>query len=259
MLENNTIELNLIPDLPESTKEEILNPSASLIGQAFRGIAHKVLDPLIRYNIVKDQEMIDFTNKVQNKTGAIPVENRDESTLGLTLKAVEDASYQLNSEKLREMFANLIAATVDNRQNGEILPSFSSILKDLSPDDAKLLSEIPHTGVLPIIAIRLNTSDHNSGITVAENIILFENRIINNPVSVSSLERLGLISLQERISLHTEENKKLYNEFKNNELYKRFEQQLPIDLSGDKLTNISTFEGKLQVTPFGEKFISVVL
>ena len=37
--------VNIVPDLPDSTKEAALNPAANLIGQAFKGIGHKFLDP----------------------------------------------------------------------------------------------------------------------------------------------------------------------------------------------------------------------
>lgn len=255
---SNNVEVSLLPDIiPGSTKEEVLNPSASLLGQALRGIAHKVLDPLVRYNIVRDEAMKDFEEKIQSKTGAIPLENRDDSKLGLTLKAAEDATYQLDSEELRQMFANLIAATVDNRINDQVLPSFSSVLKDLSPDDAKLLSELPV--YMPIISIRLTAPDKISGITVAENTLLFENKVVDNPVSLSSLERLGLISIASGTELKAEHFKQRYEDFKNNETYKYYEKLLPFEVDGLKLTTIKTQPGRLSVTPFGEKFLSCVL
>lgn len=59
------INVNLVLDLPKSTKEETLNPTANLVGQAFRELGYAILDPLARYNIVKNQEMKDFADKVR--------------------------------------------------------------------------------------------------------------------------------------------------------------------------------------------------
>lgn len=258
MLDNNSVELNLIPDIPESTKEELYNPSANLIGQAFRGIVHKVLDPLVRYNIVKDQELLDFTNQVQSRTGSIPIECRDNSKIGLALKAVEDSTYQLNSKILRELFANLIASTVDSRKNNQVLPSFSSVLKDLSSDDAVLLSELSKEKISPIVTIRIQ-SDGGLGADIHENIILLEDKILDNPISISSLERAGLISIDITSKLRSSTNMKRYEEFKKSSIYQKVESDLPFISSEIEFDKISLKEGKIALTPFGQHFVSVVI
>lgn len=102
------------------------------MGQAFSGIVHAVFDPLLRFNIVRKKSLEDFQEKVQTGTHQIPEENRDDSKIGLALKAFEESKYQLDSEELKELFANLITSTVDNRINSKVQPSFSSVLKDMS-------------------------------------------------------------------------------------------------------------------------------
>ena len=82
--------------LPESTREALLNPSARTIGQALNGLVLFFTSPLLKFGIVKKAELEKFKNDIQQQTTKIPEENRDRSKLGLVIKAIEDAKYQLN-------------------------------------------------------------------------------------------------------------------------------------------------------------------
>jgi len=249
---------NMFNIVPETTKEEALNPSASLFGQALSGIAHKVLDPLIRYNIVKEQEMKDFTEKIQNRTTAIPMEDRDAEKVGLTLKAVEDSSYQLNSEELREMFANLIASTLDSRVNNEVHPSFSSILKDFSPKDASLFKVLFKENSLPITTVRVKESSSGTGVNLKENIILLENQDISEPVALNNLIRFGLVEIFPGNTLSSQKYVERYNNFKQSQYYKLQESQLPMVTTEFNFDTIHTVEGKIEITSLGNVFGQIV-
>ena len=70
-------------------------------------------------------ELQDLANKTSARLQNIPETNRDTSKRGLLMKIIEEAQYQISEEDLRTMFANLIAASVDNRKNTSISPRFS--------------------------------------------------------------------------------------------------------------------------------------
>lgn len=247
-------------DLPESTKEEVLNPSSNLIGQAFRGIAHFVLDPLVRYNIVKDAEMEDFANKTRSKTDQIPEENRDDSQIGLAYKAVEDSAYQLNSETLREMFSNLVAATVDNRMNNQVKPSFSTILKDLSPDEASLFELIYRRTALASVTIRFENKETQEGIDLKSNIILSD-KIIEKPIPLKLLEKFGLIEVRSDYYLVAKEFIKRYEGFEKSSFYQKIkdENNKPISKYGLTIDTLKVKKGSVHISPLGKQFGKVVI
>ena len=65
----------------------------------------------------------------------------------------------MNSEELRNMYANLLAASMlkDEKENAH--PSFVEIIKQLSPDEAKLLKKISESGdAYPLIDVKLNVA-----------------------------------------------------------------------------------------------------
>lgn len=250
-------------DLPESTKESMYNPAASLVGQAIRGIAHKVFDPLVKFNIIRDQEMNDFADKVRNKTDQIPFENRDDSKLGLTLKSFEDSVYQLNSEELRDMFANLISSSVDDRLNANVLPAFSTTLKDLSEADAKLLKRLYKLNAVAKVDMVLRNDRSSLVLPYIQNIILYDDFSTEyNPVAINSLQRLGLIGIYNDVSLTSSNYEASYRDFKkgNSEYFSYAKREM------EKINNmehtydyINVINGYITMTPLGKQFGKVVI
>src|SRR5699024_2616225 len=245
--------------VPDSTIEEAFNPTSNLIGQAFRGIAHKVLDPLVRYNIVKDEEMKDFADRTRNKTDAIPNENRDDSKLGLTYKAVEDSSYQLNEEVLREMFSNLIASTVDDRKNGQVKPFFSSILKDMSPTDASLFKLIYKENNLAIASVRIENQNTSEGVNVIKNVILLDDAEIQEPSSLDMLQRFGLIEINPERYLIAQKFVDQYNRFEKSSTYNSVKESIPFQSDDLLLDFVKLLKGNIKLTSLGKDFANIII
>lgn len=254
MLEESKIIAELIP---ESTKEELLNPSAKLVGQALSGVLHFFLDPLVKLNVVRNQEIQDFEQKIISKNEEIPIENRDGSKKYLALKAIEDAKFQLDSEELREMFANLISSSLDSRKNNLVQPSFSSILRDLSPEDAQTLLYFKNNSALPLVDIRFESEDSSIFANYLMNIILVNNDTIQRPISITSLERLGLISVVDS-KLQSPSNLTKYESFISSETYIILNENLPFTADGCTFTKLGIIEKAVQLTPLGTDFINIV-
>ena len=245
--------------IPESTKESVLNPAAELIGQALSGALHYVLDPFVRKNIVKNHELKIFAKEIDEKTAVILKEDRDDSKIGLALKAMEDSKYQLNSQEIRDMFSSLIAASVNRNINDNVEPSFSSILKDLSPKDAVLLKELSGDPHIPAVSIQLEDTNTNLYFTKYKHILLLKSNVYFDALSVSSLERLGLIEISVR-SLSSTENKKRYSNFLQTPFYQSVLQELP-SISGENFNanQVNLVKEHVGLTPLGDRLCSVIL
>lgn len=256
--EDKNIKIN-IDGIPETTKEELLNPPAKLIGQAISGGLYYLLNPLLKHNIIKKHELELFSEEVQKKTSNVPEEKRDDSKLGLALKALEDSKYQLNSKELREMFASLIASSINKDINDSVEPSFSSILKDLSHEDALLLKKFfiePH---IPAVSIQFEDTNTNVYFTNYKHILLFKSASLRKEISISSLERLGLIEFSTR-SLSSTENKRRYSNFESSTFYKILTKDLPVISNENFSANkVNLIKEHASLTPLGERFCAVVL
>lgn len=80
-----------------------------------------------------------FAEEIQTKNSQIPNENRDSSKIGLAIKAIEEARYQLDEDDIRKMYVNLISSTVDNRKNDAVSPRLATVVAQLGISEANLL------------------------------------------------------------------------------------------------------------------------
>ena len=116
--------------ISEKTVSKILEPALVPIGQAIGGIIQWVFQKPIEYGIVKNNDLNYLKAQSEYYLNQIPIENRTDKNLGLTLKAFEDSRYQLSNEIISDYFAKLIAGTVNIDK--EVKPIYSSILSEMT-------------------------------------------------------------------------------------------------------------------------------
>ncbi|WP_338986952.1 DUF4393 domain-containing protein [Fusobacterium polymorphum] len=83
-----------------------------------------------------------FIPSVAEKISKIPDENLQEAKMSILGPTLEASKFYIEEEEIREMFSNLIAASMDSTYNGIVQHSFVEIIKQLSSYDAKFLSAI---------------------------------------------------------------------------------------------------------------------
>lgn len=148
--------------LPKSTQEAMLNPVAKTLGKALDGAATVVCSPLLILGTVSKALLHKFSDEINHKINGIPQENRDTSKLGLVIKAMEEARYQLNEDDIREMYVNLISSTVDNRKNNFVNPRLASVIAQFGPNEADFLKTIYQQKGQQIPFGYLNIADNKS-------------------------------------------------------------------------------------------------
>lgn len=238
--------------LPESTREAFLNPSTRTIGQALNGLVLFFTSPLLKFGIVKKAELEKFKNDIQQQTTKIPEENRDRSKLGLVIKAIEDAKYQLNEEDIRSMYAKLIASTVDNRKNNSVTPRLATAVSQMGPNDALLLRHIKKQGYVVVPFGYLTKKDGEGFFPVTKKSIDFlkTGTLINQDVSLDVLDSLGIIKMWTDVWL-------VDDLFKPS--YKRLESSLMANVPNEFQTSEIEFtKGYLKVTDFGEALLQCI-
>lgn len=183
--------------LPENTKEAFLNPTAQSIGDAVGGAVKFILTPFRMLGIIGDQVYDDFKSKITKKSKEVPLENRDPSKLGLVIKAIEESRYQLNEETLREIYANLVVSSVDNRKNNKITPRYATALSQLGVDDVRFLQKLYFAASHNFPCGRLISKDDGGSVILTEPAYY----PTNGPIAVhiaetlDILESLGLIKV----------------------------------------------------------------
>lgn len=115
--ENNVIAINPTDEAFEEEMVDVLD------GDESKHDWHKLTDSIDELSItiydnlhiktsiaiVKSNEVDDLINQTSQKVAQIPPEKQTLEKRGLIMKSIENSQYSLDSEKLREMFANIIS------------------------------------------------------------------------------------------------------------------------------------------------------
>lgn len=249
--------------------DDAAGPPAQAVGNTLSnlwdlGIGSHVQLWIKKQEVRQQQNYQDYINRVEMKTQEIPEEFIQEPSLHIVGPAIEYAKYYIESEELREMFANLIASSIDSRKSDKTHPSFVEIIKQLSPLDANNLSIFKTEKSLAIGNYRLNYPDKSGGIDLQTNVFLSNFSQINielQATSISNLSRVGLINLDYATNFI---NKDYYDGFDKTELFLSYKNLLsrdPANIPSNLrvYSDITVKHGISKLTPLGEDFVNIVL
>lgn len=146
----------------------------------------------------------------------------------VAIPALQAISYSMDSEELRDLYANLLSKAMNVDTKESVHPSFVEIIKQLSPVDALILKNILEHRVTPLIDLSIEVEQggqvlHTYNISWID---AYPQSIIN--ISLDNLIHLGLIDIPHDLSysVHTH-----YDVVKNTNnyisAYKALEKVLP--------------------------------
>lgn len=155
-------------------------------------------------------------------------------------------------KELRNMFSSLITSSLDITMCNCVHPSFSEIIKQLTPLDAHNLMIFKEKSYRPLCNYRVNFKD-NSYDDYYSNVFLSNSNTLNiqlQSISISSLSRLGLVST----NFESKAKHYKYEAFSQTKEYK----QLLDDVSTQiipKSKSVDIIKGIVELTPYGVAFI----
>ncbi|MCP3943735.1 MAG: DUF4393 domain-containing protein [Desulfobacteraceae bacterium] len=145
----------LIKEVP--IYEDAVQPFAKETGKALATVGKAVnvaLSP-ISLLVWSYDEIKDFVEKkVTEKLKNVPENRMTTPPLNVVGPAVEALRFTGQEETLKDMFANLIANSLDSKTVLEAHPSFVDIIKSLSPDEGLILKIFKSALQFPVIDIK---------------------------------------------------------------------------------------------------------
>lgn len=202
-------------------------------------------------------QLKNFKQELENSTSNIQEENLQEPKMSIVGPALEASKYYFDEKEIREMFANLIASSMDSTYNGLVQHSFVEIIKQLSPYDAKLFASF--NMVEPIITFEEGNGKGLFTETGVEdelgsiNDFCYKNNKYSNfqlnEIAINNLMRLGLLKIQNKVVIDNgHSSKRLYNDD-----YERYTIPKIFDDSPE------LEESTLKITSFGLAFKDVCI
>ena len=251
--------------LGKDVASDIVRPTSKSIGENIGLLVDGVLGWLgvwgQKQKIRQEKNLEEFKKEINKNIEAIPQDNLKEPTMYIVGPAIEASKYYYEEAQFKEMFAKLIAASCDDRDNDKISPYFVEAIKQISHKEAMILTLFrdKKTSALPIVNYRLILK------TIGEKYYEKYVFIHDNPDNIRkysdsliNLQRLGLVSLDFQNWL-TDNN--FYQIYKDNVFFKNTKQEILKNIENPdfECKDFDIQKGILELTPLGKKFIDLCL
>jgi len=248
----------VVKDIYNDIIRPIAKPTGEVLGLIPRAIkvAFIPLEQWIsqkEYNIEKTKKLLE--KKLENISPDL-IESPEPH---IAVPALQYISYCMDNEELRDMYANLLANSMNKFVKNGVHPGFVEIIKQLTPDEAKILRYINIHNTIPTLTLRYE-NDNGGGINIINNFSnIGEIAKCEHPYETAkyfdNLARLGLIIDHNGLSTLTDKSK--YELLKNHKMIlSKATNELAI-ANGYKKFTFS--ESMINISAFGMSFCSICL
>jgi hypothetical protein len=124
--------------------QDVVQPAAKEIGIALQTVAktlHVVVSPAAAVHFGYEKLRDYLNTKLSEKLRHVPPERIKPPDLNVAVPALEGLTYS-EDDDLRELFTNLLASSMDEKTAQDAHPSFAQVIKQMSPDEARILKFI---------------------------------------------------------------------------------------------------------------------
>lgn len=254
-----TIAKTCAPVIPR-LYEDAASPVAKEAG-VFLGRGGKFLNALLSRPVdVVSNKLNAFWNSVDaeatERIQRIPPEQRVEPKMGHMIALYHGLETTVDSPTMKGLFLNLLQSSFDKNLASEVLPAYPETLKQMNPDEAKILCQLYRLGgQAPIIEARLTQRQNKAHgwRLIQQNFSLLAVETgcqapQNGAVYVDNLRRLGLVDITYMATINDETlyqhiEKYFFNSNKNIQVPENYE--------------ISFERGLIRLTEFGKGFCKV--
>ena len=189
----------------EKAYDDLVHPTAKSAGNTISLIPRTIGVWLSKWEkwVINGEESIRLTAQaVQEKVSNIPQEKLTEPEPYVAIPAVQQLSYCYDSNELRELYANLLVSSMNSDKKKEVHPAFVDIIKQLAPDEARLLKLISgEISDFPLIDLQITNESTHGYFDVIRNFTSIGDEVCESPSNIcayiENLDRLKLICILE--------------------------------------------------------------
>ncbi len=193
----------LVKEIKDTETVEAIDQTSSLVIRAINA----ALSPLEKWVLQREYNIEETKKLLKKKLSDIQVENIITPPSYVAVPALQAISYCMDNEELRDMYAELLAHSMNIKTVDNVHPTFVEIIKQMSPFDAIVFRELTKTLGKPCISIKyINKKTRESH--PVQDIIAFDNHenfpLVPTQISLENLERLRLIEIQKNSKFNDE-------------------------------------------------------
>lgn len=224
--------------------EDILQPTVQEVGKFVARIPRAInaaFSGLDKWILNKEYEIDETKKLLEKKLENIDPDKIVEPETYVAVPAIQAISYSMNSEELRNLYANLLAKAMNSDTKDMVHPSFVEIIKQLSPIDSKIFKEIGSTPSFTVA--KITAIEYESIESLRQYKTLSES--LKSSSKSFSFDRITNIDLDYQIVLTSIDNLLRLRLIKEEQLYYN---AIPSDLRGTKVFESIRSKIKEQMT-----------
>ena len=236
----------------------IVKPTGELVGLVPRAIK-AALAPVEKWILQREYNVEETKRLLAEKLKNVPPELIQPPEAHVAVPALQYISYCMDNEELREMYANLLANSMNEVVKDGVHPGFVEIIKQLCPDEAKILRYMSTHNTIPTITLRYE-NEKGGGIVIVRNFSnVGELAQCESPTSTNeyfdNMIRLGLLEDSKAFSSLME--KELYDPLKNHRYILPHVEQAAFQTTDYNKAKFT--EGYMRLTDYGKSFCKICL
>lgn len=248
----------LAKDVYSDGGKPVVKATGELVGLLPRAIKAALL-PVEKWVLQREYNIEETKKLLEEKLQNVPPELIQPPDAHIAVPALQYISYCMDNEELRNMYANLLANSMNEVVKNGVHPGFVEIIKQLCPDEAKILRYFSTHIVIPTVTLRYE-NEKGEGIDLVRNFSnVGELAECENPFEVNkyfnNLIRLGLLESSQALSSLTD--KKLYEPLKNHRYIQAKTDESVMQKSTFKIVKFN--EGNISLTDYGKSFCGICL
>lgn len=261
-------------NIPDETKNSIYSDgfqpltseAGRLLGRVPRAI-NAALSSLDIWILQREYNVSSTKKILENKLATIDSDKIVSPAPYVAVPAIQGISYCIDSNILRELYANLLSKSMISDVKEKVHPSFVEIIKQLSPEDSLILKIISESNA-PIPAATLSIVLQQQGLCLAGQPPVEKSSLEIIPgfnctfsrqqvrVSMDNLKRLGLI---EFANIELSDTSK-YDYIYETEAYKEIQQLYERLKSTDEVPDYIKISKKVfSLSSYGVEFCNICL
>jgi hypothetical protein len=148
--------------------QDVAQPAAQEIGKALQTVAktvHIALAPVSALVWGYDQIKDFVATKVSERLRNVPADQIVSPKPNVAGPALESLRYTGHEDALSDMYANLLASSMDKATAEGAHPAFVEIIRQLTPDEAKLVALFLNRMPFPLLSVRWEFKNPTEGKT----------------------------------------------------------------------------------------------
>lgn len=236
--------------------QDAIQPAAKEVGKSLQLVARAVnaaLAPVegLVWGVEKIRDFV--RERVAAKLENVPPEDVQQPKPHIAVPAIEALRYTGAESELAELYANLLATSMDKATAYRAHPGFVDMIKNMSPDEARIMKLLATAGSQPLLNIKAVQKEGGGFQVVHRHLSLIGlkascEHVPLAPTYLDNLVRLGLIEVP------------TMRRIKADEPYKEIEDFPQVSKILDDLRKIETHtveveKIKLDLTDLGKQFI----